>query len=111
MSIRPNSQGQFPQVNTPFYGDVSLGNSTQYKIGIFRCVNGRLFVGVEGRGCYTFGNWCHYSYAAEKLNLKFEGDARNIADFINCQLGHPLEFEDRVCQGKYDDNMCGGLEL
>lgn len=106
MSIRPNRLGQFPKLLLPFYGDVSLGNGTQYKIGMFICPNGRLFVGVENKGAYTFGSWCHHSYAKEKLNLRFEGDARNIADLINCQLGHPLEFEGVACQGGYDKNMC-----
>ena len=101
MSERPNRQGKFNIVSTPFYGDVSLGNFTQYKVGIFRCANRRLFVGVEGNGAYTFEGWCHYGYVAEKLGLKFEGDARNMADFINCQLG--IEHKQ---QGTYDSSLC-----
>ncbi len=108
MSIRPTIDGKFPKLDLPFYGDVSLGNSTQYKVGMFKTVSGRLFVGVEGKPCYTFGNWCHYSYAAEKLGLRFEGDARNIADFINSQLGHDLSAEGEKCQGTYDTKLCVG---
>lgn len=106
MSIRPNTEGRFPKLILPFYGDVSLGNSTMYKMGMFTCPNGRLFLGIENKGAYTFGGWCHYSYAQEKLGLRFSGDAKSVADLINCQLGNPLEFEGRVCQGEYNKDMC-----
>lgn len=108
-SIRPTTQGKFPVLDLPFYGDVSLGNSTQYKFGMFKCNDGRLFLGIENKGSYTFGGWCHYSYAQDKLNLRFLSDAKAVADFINSQLGHPIGFDDMVCQGEYDENLCESL--
>ena len=110
MSIRPTTKGKFPKLTLPFYGDISLGNSTQYKFGMFICPNGRLFVGIEGRGAYTFSGWCHCSYTQEKLGLRFRGDASAVADLINCQLGQPLDFESKECQGEYHESMCHGPE-
>lgn len=93
---------RFSAVAFPFYGDVSLGNMTMYKMYLAFVPNGRFLVGIENKGLYTFEHWCHWTYAQEKLNLTFESDARAVADFINCQLGH-IHDED---QGVYDERYC-----
>lgn len=107
MSIRPTTQGVFPKLIYPFYGEVSLGNSTAYKMGVFKNPDGRLFLGIEGKGAYVFSGWCHWSYVQEKLSIRWENDARNVADFINCQLDHEGVWlgHDKP-QGQYDPKMC-----
>jgi len=105
-TVRPTIEGKFPKLSLPFYGDVSLGNYTQYKVALMQTPNNRLFVGIECRGSYTFQNWCHWEYAGEKLGLESNSDAANIADFINSQLGHQLEFEGRLYQGRYEQSLC-----
>jgi hypothetical protein len=82
----------------PIYREISLGNMTQYKVGAFFTQIGRLFIGIENKGAYTFEGWTHFTYVQEKLNVKSESDARNIADWINAQLGHDQERE----QGIYE---------
>lgn len=105
-SIRPNKRGLWlkKDFTNPYYGDLSLGNGTQYKVGIFM-YKGRLFVGVERKGAYTFGGWCHWTYAQEKLNLMV-ADAKNFADFINTQLGDTDKpqgiYEPYFCEGEFD---------
>lgn len=83
-----------------FYGEVSLGNMTQYKIFAYFVTPRRLLIGIEGRGCYTFEGFVHMSYAMEKLNL-LPGDAANISDWINAQL----EIENYPTQGRYDKRL------
>ena len=69
-----------------FYGDVTLGNGTMFKVFAAYVKQNRIFVGIERHQCYTFDSWVHYGYVMEKLGL-LNGDAMNIADWINCQLG------------------------
>lgn len=86
----------------PFYGSVALGNVTQWKVGMFWINDYRLFFAIEGKGAYTFEGFVHYSYVMEKLGVKGESDARNIADFINGQLG----YDGQVAQGNYREELC-----
>ena len=102
---RMKGRGRWREVSKPFYGDVALGNGTQYKIGCWITERNELFVGVEGKGCYTFPRWTHPSYVKEKLGLRFDGDAKNFADFINHQLGGIAE--DYEEEGEYQDQFCG----
>jgi len=92
---------RWDKVDLPFYGDVSLGNGSQYRISIFNIPDktGIVF-GIENKGCYTFSRYVHWTYAHEKLNLHKE-DAKNIADFINAQLD--VVSDD---QGVYLDKYC-----
>lgn len=99
--ISPSLKGVFPKVLLPFYGNVSLGNMTMYKVYLSRLPDGFTFVGIERKGCYPFKGYVHASYAAEKLNL-YDSDAKNFADFLNCQLGHTGE----TGQGTYDEQYC-----
>lgn len=51
--------------------------------------NGYHYVALmEFGGCYCFQMPVHWGYLLEKLKLKHEGDARNIATFLNA-LTHP----------------------
>lgn len=96
-----NDKYFFDKVAQPFYGKVSLANGTQFNVACFEVLDGaqdgRLFVGIEGHGCYTFGHFTHFSYAMEKLNLR-ESDARAMSDFINSQVEN---FEHQ--QGEVDE--------
>jgi hypothetical protein len=83
--IRPTSTGVFPVLEDGLH-HVALGNMTQYEIAIIRSAP-HLFIGIVGKKCYTFGPFrAHPSYVQEKLGL-LEGDANNMADFINSQYG------------------------
>ena len=107
LNMRPNKIGaekRWPKYDIEtFYGDLSLGNATMFRIGCF-WTKGRLFLAIEGRGAYTFHNWVHRGYVQEKIGL-MEGDAANVADFLNAQLGHPEDL-----QGYYNERSCGDWE-
>lgn len=107
--IRPTLQGIFPKIDItrPFYGPVALGNMTQYTIGLFKNKE-YLVVAIEGKGCYPFAHHAHWGYVADKLNLKYEADARNVADFINSQLG--ILTSDKEAQGYYYSECCSVFE-
>lgn len=77
----------------PFIADFSLGNGTMYKLISFK-THSRLFVGLEGIGCFLFDteNWKHPNYVAQKLYLdQKSSDCKNIADWLNVQLGKEVE--------------------
>lgn len=82
--IRPYTHGIFPILEDGLY-KVALGNSTQYEIAIMRHDRGTV-IGIIGKGCYVFTHNAHPAYVQEKLKVG-AGDAENVADFINCQLG------------------------
>jgi hypothetical protein len=88
--------------NTPSVYWLNLGNGTQYKIITF-IIRDALFLGVERIGCFLFckENEKFPAYVAEKLNLNPDCEARNMADWLNIQLGFKTqEF------GFYYDNFC-----
>jgi len=77
--------------NAPWVGTLCLGNGTAFvTTGFTRLtISGtRLFVGIERKGCFFFplGRAIYPTYVEEKLNL-CKGDASNIADWINVQIG------------------------
>lgn len=87
--------------NTPSVYWLNLGNGAQYKIITF-IIRDALFLGVERTGCFLFKKEHEKfpSYVAEKLNLNPGCDARNMADWLNIQLGFKTqEF------GVYHDNF------
>ena len=94
--VQENGNYGFDEVDLPFYGDVSLANMTQFKIGVFKCDNGRLFVGIEGHGSYTFDAFSCPSYVAEKLNLKYESDAKSVTDFIQGQFDFHNQHQNNI---------------
>lgn len=101
-TIRPKKDGKFDVIAGMYdYFNLALGNSTMFRVGVLLTEEGGIFIGVEGKGAYTFGHFAHWTYVAEKLKLA-EGDARNLADFINAQL-HDEAFE---IQGTYEANLC-----
>jgi len=87
--VRPTIHGVFPRLLVGpirvFYGDVALGNGTEWRIGAFGTLHG-LFVGVVGRGAAEFiaGTFDDYQVATA-LGL-YMGDAGNFTDLINDQL-------------------------
>ena len=122
--IRPSVHGVFPDVfgnlhkavgsdgtlyeyrggssHKTFSGEVALGNGTQYRFRMFW--HGEwLVVAILEKGAYEFDGYVHWAYAMEKLGLKFEGDAQNVADFINDQFQNK---EPRERQGSYDIRFC-----
>jgi len=100
-TIRPNKLGVFPRLETGVH-QVCLGNSSMFNIGIF-AETFPLFVAIESHGAYGFGVTAHAGYVKDKLKLRFEGDAANIADFINDQLYEPGSIER---QGEYTEQLC-----
>ncbi len=96
---RPNADNTFDRrPSTFFYGNVALGNMTMYKIATTMLRNGYLFIAIENKGCYEFEHFAHANYVQDKLRL-MEGDAGNIADFINDQFPN-REMTER--QGRYN---------
>lgn len=100
-TIRPNANGEFEFIDKD-QGcfNLALGNMTMFQIGFIHDTD-FFFIGVCGKGAYTFTHFAHWAYVAEKLKL-MEGDARNLADFINTQIIVD-EFEK---QGYYDKSCC-----
>lgn len=76
-------------IDNPIILSLNLGNGTAFRVIFFRFIQQyRLFVGIEGKGCFLFReskNYVSPKYVAEKLNLE-EGDADNLADWLNAQL-------------------------
>jgi hypothetical protein len=107
MIIRPTKSGKFPNVLAErdwFFGDVALGNMTQYEIMAVRLSSAFIFIGIQGRSCYTFTGFAHKDYVKARLHLRYELDARNLADFINAQIDN-----DYAVQGAYTyPNLCEG---
>jgi hypothetical protein len=85
----------------PFYGSVALGNGTQWRFGAFFTPGGKLFVGIEEHGAYVFDGFVHFTYAMEKFHI-LNGDAMNVADWINAQIFEP----EQIQQGHYKDDLC-----
>lgn len=104
IEITPFAVGRFPVLPDGVYS-VALGNGTRFTIAILRakgplcdshpaCVLGKvhvpsgIFVAVECWGAYHFSYGYDPGYVASKLGLReYMGDAANIADFLDCQLG------------------------
>lgn len=81
--IRPDQEHTFPPIDGRC--TVALGNMTQYEVYV-RAVGEWLIVAVLERGAYEFEGYAHWEYVMEKMGIKFEADAKNLADFINDQL-------------------------
>ncbi len=104
--VRPRRGGVWEKCvgRQHFYGNVSLGNHTQFRVAAFLYGPG-IFIAVEGEGAYLFNGYTHFAYVMEKLRMDNAADARNLADFINAQLGLNLSPE-VAPQGQYDESMC-----
>ena len=101
-TIRPFDNGEFKYLDsTHGFINLALGNMSMFQVGFIRN-EGSFFIGIMGKGAYTFSNFTHWSYVAEKIKLP-EADARNLADFINTQV---LASEGFDKQGFYDLSCC-----
>lgn len=102
--IRPTTEGQFINLSGGGVFPVALGNGTQHRIGVVSTAN-EVWIGVEGWGFYPFNHFVQASYVNEKIfQGKWLGDAKNLADFINCQL-MPFEAITQI-QGRYSPDLC-----
>jgi hypothetical protein len=88
--------------DVPFHGSVALGNGTQWLFTAVWLPSGWLMVAIDEHGSYRFNGFVHWSYAMEKLGL-LNGDAMNVADWINAQLCLPYEYPS---QGHYQKDLC-----
>ena len=95
---------------------LNLGNGTIFRIGaFFTCVqingprNG-FFVAIEDKGAFLFSEELplDFQYVAEKLNL-MESDARNMADWINAQLGFNADNQGIYTRAYIESNEPYGL--
>lgn len=109
--VRPSPEGRFPAVLShdrldTFYGDIALGNGTQWKffLALTPEVNPRVFVGIELHGAYAFDDFAETFYVAEKLGL-LPGDAMNVADLINDQFPAMRPEWAKIRQGNYDSRF------
>jgi hypothetical protein len=96
---------RFDAVTLPFYGEVALGNGTQWRIGMFLVPKGRyagwLAVGIEDHGFYIFEDAPHWGYVKEKLGISHASDAQSVADFIASQM-HVRILARQTAQGDRD---------
>jgi hypothetical protein len=92
--------------DVPFYGEIGLGNGTQFVVGAM-FVAGGFFVGIYHAGSFRFmgnGDLLHWRYVGEKLDIA-ESDARAMADWISAQTGRAGPE-----QGEYEEEFCGPLD-
>lgn len=86
--VRPDTAGLFPELLPgplrSFYGDVSLGNATRFRIGVMKTLGG-IFIGVEGFGAALFKERTEAHCVHRYLGVP-ENDSGNFADLINDQL-------------------------
>jgi len=101
--IQPNSVGLFESVNVVKNEmvQVSLGNGSMFQV-ILNWIDGYLWVGIVGKGCYGFSKFAHYGYVGSKLNLGNDNDAKHMADFINDQIGISVERQGQYCVPEFN---------
>lgn len=94
--IRPSKvEKRFPRLKDGLH-QVALGNMTSFEVAVLQHGDG-VVIGVIGKGCYTFSGYASSGYVSEKMKLG-EGDAGNLADFINDQNFNHL----MTRQGQYE---------
>lgn len=66
---------------------LNLGNGATYKVLACRPEGGKLFLGIEGQGCYSFptANFISPPEAMRRFKLYAE-DTNNITDWLNAQI-------------------------
>jgi len=103
--VRPSVEGKFPKLLPGpirnFYGDVALGNGTQWRVGAFKTLSG-IFIGIEGRGACLFQGPVTPVLVATYFRDMGSADAGNVADLINDQL----DGERRPRYGRYESGLC-----
>jgi hypothetical protein len=106
------SSTKFPKLELPFYGQIALGNMTQWEFAISN--NGKtIYISVINKN--ISGVFDINSYAtSERVHMVLPeimlGDAANIADLLNSQLGHKGELQGYYYprlleEGTYDDRI------
>ena len=104
--LRPLSQpphwGRVVSRGENFHGPIALGNGTQWIFTALWLPDDWLMVAIDEHGSYRFQGFVHWSYSMEKLGL-LNGDAMNVADWINAQLDLPYDYP---FQGRYDKKLC-----
>jgi len=91
MVIRPDAENRFPMCETPFFGDVALGNMTQWRMQFLRTQNWGMALHIQRMGLAVFGPGVVLAETVRKAFPKMlPGDAGNVADFINDQLAVPV---------------------
>ena len=105
-TIRPTAPGIFPYLKNGLHS-VALGNGSRFDVGVMRTEGGKL-ISIVGHGAYVFGHFATTGYVASKLGL-LEGDAANIADLINCQVGSMTMPSD--VQGDYNPSLLATPEV
>lgn len=90
-----------------YFNYIDLGNYTMFRMSLYRTAQPRLglWVSVEDRGSFFFSleNRLHKDYVADKLFL--QGDAGQMADFLNAQIG-----KDGEQQGHYYEQVIKDVE-
>lgn len=107
--LEADVKGKWPIIPPNKLIRTSVGNGTEWRVGLFKTRPGKCLVAIERKGCFEFitGQFYSWDYVAEKLNMS-ESDARNIADFLNTQIGDKNYAE--VKQGTYHSAYCSGGE-
>lgn len=90
-----------------YFNYIDLGNYTMFRMSLYRTGQPRLglWVSVEDKGSFFFSleNRLHKDYVADKLFL--QGDAGQMADFLNAQIG-----KDGEQQGHYYEQVIKDVE-
>lgn len=102
--IRPDHHGHFPFLETPFRGQVALGNGTQWRVQMLRSINqNALAVQVSRYGLATFRRPARPTRVMERLSLPSTPDSRNMSDFINDQM---VAWQNAPRMGSYMPELC-----
>lgn len=90
-----------------YFNYIDLGNYTMLRMSLYKTGQPRfgLWVSIEDKGSFFFSleNRLHKDYVADKLFL--QGDAGQVADFLNAQLG-----KDGEQQGHYYEQVIKDVE-
>lgn len=105
-STLPRWSGFVDEFGGRFSGEIALGNGTQFRIGCFFDAQRHFWVAIPGVGAWQFlaGQRTTWQTVQEVLALEHEGDARNLADFINTQIDDGLD--DNEYAGSYERRFC-----
>lgn len=86
MTVRPNKAGYFPELPSPFAGDVALGNMTQWRMQFVRSGSFGIALHIRSHGLAIFNKLVSPADVCAAFPKLHDGDSKNVADFINDQL-------------------------
>lgn len=101
--IRPNMDHIFPVIPSPWHGEVALGNGTQWRMQLLRSSDYGIALHVVRWGLAVFNGQVSAAKVRKYMPKIIEGDATNLADFLNDQLHGPSLRVARV--GYYFPNL------